>query len=147
MWVCSSCHHKQPGGVEVSVRYLDVSGHFTFCWHFPSQQQRCQYEYLMGYGHPVSLIPNGLRTAEWRISDTLCHSDLPDTVLSLAHEIRALLWGPYSRTPRDGTFGVAVGIFGRYTAHSMSEPSVVYAYEKDNVKLSMIRIIKINQSR
>ena len=71
----------------------------------------------MGYGHPVSLIPNGLRTAEWRISDTLCHSDLPDTFLSLAHEIRALPWGPLSRSPRDGTFGVAVGILGRYTAH------------------------------
>ena len=43
------------------------------------------------------------------------------------HEICALPWGPYSRTPRDGTFGVAVGIFGRYTAHSMSEPGVGYA--------------------
>ena len=45
------------------------------------------------------------------------------------HVIRALPWGPYSRNPRDGTFGVAGGIFGRYTAHRMSELGVVYAYK------------------
>ena len=43
------------------------------------------------------------------------------------HKIRALPWGPLSRSPRDGTFGGAVGIFGRYTAHGMSEPGVVWA--------------------
>jgi hypothetical protein len=35
------------------------------------------------------------------------------------HEIRALPWGPLSRSPRDGTFGGAVGIVIRYTAHSV----------------------------
>ena len=43
------------------------------------------------------------------------------------HEIRALPWGPLSRSPRDGTLDGAVGIFGRYTAHSMSESGVVWA--------------------
>ena len=116
MWVCSSCHHKQPGGVEVSVRYSDVSGHFTYCWHHPSQQQQHQYEYLMGYRHPVSLVLNGLRTAEWRISVTLCHSDLLDTVLGFTHEIRAVPWGPWSKAQNDRDIAGAEGFVGRYTA-------------------------------
>ena len=56
-----------------------------------------------------------------------------DSVTELAvleggrNEIRALPWGPYSRSPRDGTFGGAVGIFGRDSGHGMCGPGVVWA--------------------
>ena len=50
------------------------------------------------------------------------------------HEIRALPWGPWSRTQNDGNLGGAGGLVGRYTAvHLMGElGDGVYAYIKDN---------------